>query len=263
MEQLQYNHVYNSDIFTLCDKLADASVDMILTDLPYGMTNCRWDSIIPIDAMWEQFTRIIKDNGAIVLTAVQPFTSMLIASNYEMYRHNWIWDKNRAPNFMNAKREPLRQHEDIIVFSKKAVNYNPIMVASEPHVRGSNSKNNGTVYGKRKQAKKTIAHDKYPKTILKIPTTDNAQKFHPTQKPVKLFKYLIETYTDARAIVFDPCCGSGTTAIACQKSKRNYICGDISAEYVEIARNRTGEQLTFKHDEPAEGKQQLNLFATS
>jgi site-specific DNA-methyltransferase (adenine-specific) len=254
------NTIHHMDIFELCNAMPNESVDMILCDLPYGMTNCRWDTIIPLSDMWNQFNRIAKPNAPIVLTATQPFTSVLVSSNYEMYRHNWIWDKNRAPNFLNANREPLRQHEDVLVFSIEPPNYYPQMVASDGHTRGSNSKNNGEVYGKRRQVRKSTAKTRYPKTILNYPTEDNAQKVHPTQKPVSLFRYLIETYTQEDDLVFDPCIGSGTTFIAARKSNRNCIGGDSSAEYVEVARNRTGLELTFSHDDLGE-LQQLNMFA--
>jgi len=259
--EIKPNTIYNMDLFDLSSRISDQSIDMILCDLPYGMTNCGWDTVIPLGEMWQAFKRIIKPNGAIVLTATQPFTSMLVASNFEMYRHNWVWDKNRAPNFLNCNREPMRQHEDVLVFSQESVNYYPQMVKSETHRRGgSKNRNNGQVYGEREPVNYT-SDEKYPKTILNIPTTDNAQKLHPTQKPVKLFEYLIRTYTRESELVFDPCVGSGTTALACRRSKRNYICGDLSPEYCEVAQNRVGEKLTFEHSEDESGIIQLNLFA--
>ncbi len=258
--KIKPNSIHMADFFDLCNAMEHESADMILCDLPYGLTECRWDTVIPLEPMWASFKRIIKPTGAIVLTATQPFTSVLVSSNYEMYRHNWIWNKNRAPNFLNCNREPMRQHEDVLVFSHKAVNYYPQMVKSESHRRGgSKNQNNGEVYGEREPVS-YVADEKYPKTILNIPTTDNAQKLHPTQKPVKLFEYLIRTYTQEKDLVFDPCVGSGTTALACIRSKRKYICGDSSAEYVRIAQNRTGEKLTFEDEVKSNGAIQFNMF---
>ena len=257
---MKLNTIHCMDIFELCRHIEDCSVDMIFSDLPYGSTNCRWDSIIPVEPMWAEFKRIIKPNGAIVLTATQPFSSVLIASNYQMYRHNWVWDKSRAPNFLNANREPMRVHEDVLVFSVEAPNYYPQMVKSEPHRRGgANHRNNGQVYGERTPTC-TTSDEKYPTSILYFPTEDNAKKVHPTQKPVSLFKYLIKTYTQKGDLVLDPCVGSGTTALAAKRLGRNFICGDSDPDYVDIALNRLGQKLTFRDKVFKSGDVQLTMF---
>lgn len=236
--------VYNVDLFTLCDGLEDQSVDMILCDLPYQATECIWDVMIPLDQMWQTFKRIIKLNGAIALTCSEPFTSVLVSSNYAMYRHSWVWDKGRAPNFLNANREPLRMHEDVRIFSLQAANYYPQMRLGKLHRRGGSKKfNNGEVYGGRIPVT-SLSEEYYPHTILDFPTIDNAAKVHPTQKPVALFRYLIRTYTQPGELVLDPCVGSGTTAIAAREEGRQFICGDSSAEYVEVAKKRLDEPFT-------------------
>lgn len=236
---LESDRIYHLDLFSLCDRLSDESADMILCDLPYGVTKAPWDVVIPLDGMWERFCRIIKPRGAIVLTASQPFTSKLVMSNMEIYRHAWVWNKGRAPNFLNANQEPMKIHEDILVFSRESAMYYPQMRKGVPHVRGGKSKtrDNGTVYGQRTPVH-YVSEEYYPHTILDFPTIDNAKKVHPTEKPVLLFEYLIRTYTREGDLVVDPCVGSGTTAIAARNLRRHYICGDTSAEYIETARRR-------------------------
>ncbi len=231
-------------------KIEDKSIDMILCDLPYGTTACKWDNIIPFEPLWEQYHRVIKDNGAIVLTASQPFTSKLVMSNIKNFKYEWIWNKNTTSGFALAKKQPMRNHENILVFYKNQPTYNPI---KEPRdmteqskkrmkyefnsEKGSNEINNGI------KKVKFIPEDKelcYPKTVQKINNivNNNKQRMHPTQKPVALFEYLIKTYTNEGETVLDNCIGSGTTAIACMNTKRNFIGFELDKTYYDLANKR-------------------------
>ncbi len=229
----------HGDCLELMKDIPDKSVDMILCDLPYGTTNCKWDSIIPFEPLWEQYNRIIKDNGAIVLTATQPFTSALIMSNPKMFKYCWTWDKTTAKGHLVAKYRPMQQTEDIAVFGKNKVNYYPIMIdrpknkiqktyeASRTEIMGGISK------------KKVKVYDKwYPKTLLKFKTE---RGLHPTQKPVALLEYLIKTYTNEGETVLDNCMGSGSTGVACVNTNRNFIGIEIDDKYFEIAKQRISE----------------------
>ena len=238
--------LYLGDCLDVMAGLPDASVDMILADLPYGTTACKWDSVIPFEPMWEQYKRIIKDNGAIVLTASQPFTSVLVCSNLKGFKHEWIWKKNRGSNFGAAKYQPLKEHEAVLVFSKdgETVNYYPIKEprkgAGADRVKYEfNGSNTGKreVYGgftdNRKGHKEEVL--RYPSSIQKHNTQVG---LHPTQKPVALFEYLIRTYTNEGDTVLDNCAGSGTTGIAAFNTKRNAILIEKDEIYFNAARER-------------------------
>jgi len=222
--------------------IPNKSIDMILCDLPYGTTACKWDTIIPFEPLWEQYKRIIKDNGAIVLTASQPFTSALVMSNPDMYKHHWIWIKEKGTGFQVAKYRPMMKTEDIIMFSKKSAKYNPQMVAREkplkyryPTVQSrSNPIANYT-------NKEVISTHKFPENTLIFKTERGS---HPTQKPVALFEYLIKTYTNERDTVLDNCMGSGTTGVACKNLNRNFIGIELDPEYFKIAEKRIKEPKT-------------------
>lgn len=220
-------------------RIPDKSVDMILCDLPYGTTACKWDVVIPFEPLWEQYERIIKDNGAIVLTASQPFTTDLINSNRKIFRYCHVWDKKRSANPMLAKVQPLKVHEDIVIFYKYRPTYNPQMTKGvfrnkKSYYKGGNEdafqyKNNDT----------DRFNDKYyPKSIIEISNASQAGKEHPTQKPVALFEYLIKTYTNEGETVLDNCMGSGTTAIACINTNRNYIGFEKEEKYFKIIQER-------------------------
>lgn len=213
------NSIFNQDCLVGMQNLKDKSVDMILCDLPYGTTQNKWDSIIPLDELWIQYNRIIKDNGAIVLTASQPFTSILISSNINFFKYSWVWEKSLKTNFLNAKKQPLRSHEDIIVFYKNQCTYNP-QGLKEGSINGGNKHTSS--YGKWVKKENNQKFTGYPASVLKIPN-GNHGNIHPTQKPVYLFEYLIRTYTNEGDLVLDNCMGSGTTAIACINTLRNYI----------------------------------------
>src|SRR5690625_1911774 len=219
-------------------RIADGSVDMILADLPYGTTACKWDTVIPFEPLWEQYERVIKPNGAIVLTASQPFTSALVMSNPKMIRYEWIWEKTRPSGSLQANIRPLKEHENICVFYKKQSTYNAQMTRTKRVVEKKRTVNTGGVYGNdevtRKFDNKGLA---YPRSIQRV-SNPNHKSVHPTQKPVALFEYLIRTYTNEGAVVLDNVIGSGTTAVAAINTGRQFIGIEREEEYVNIARER-------------------------
>lgn len=315
---MELNRIYNEDCLEGMKRLPSNSVDMILCDLPYGTTACDWDEVIPFEPLWEQYKRIIKSKGNIVLTTSQPFTSKLIASNFDMFRHEWIWEKDNGTNFLSAKKVPFKVHENVVVFGYKANNkgmfpisraymlrekeksglsakdfkrilgngmashyftdgeqfciptkvnylklqqgtglftkpweelkemydeenkphtYNPQMAKGNPYVSGTGA--NFGVYG---ETKKVVTEnktgDRYPRSVIKF----NSEKgLHPTQKPTKLFEYLIKTYSNENDVVLDNCIGSGTTAIAAMNTNRNYIGFEQDEAYYKIATERIEE----------------------
>jgi len=232
------NEVIQGDCLEVMKGIPDKSIDMILCDLPYGTTACKWDTIIPFEPLWEQYKRIIKDNGAIVLTASQPFTSALVMSNVKMFKYEWIWNKVHAVGFQVAKYRPMQQHENIIVFCKSTPKYNPQMV-ERPSIRTSkvvkNSKVSPLASLDGKERRYTHWH---PKSIIIESGADHSNILHPTQKPVALFEYLIKTYTNEGDLVLDNCAGSGTTGVACKNTNRNYILIEKEPEYIEIINKR-------------------------
>lgn len=259
---LELNKIYQGDCLEVMKQIPDKSVDMILADLPYGTTACKWDTIIPFEPLWEQYKRIIKDNGAIVLTASQPFTSALVMSNIKMFKYEWIWNKNVGANFLNSKFQPLKIHENILVFSNGGITngtilplkYNPQDLV-EINKINKNSKNpkapktfsdNGRMSSKNSclQPNKEYLtkYTNYPKSITNIFKKDNLGK-HPTQKPVALFEYLIKTYTNENDLVLDNVCGSGTTGVACKNLNRNFILIEQDENYCKIASERTGAEI--------------------
>lgn len=234
---------YLGDCLEVMKEIPDGVIDMILCDLPYGTTACSWDSIISFKPLWEQYKRVIKPNGAIVLTASQPFTSALVMSNVEMFKYQWVWHKNNTTGFMQAKTKPLKSHEDVLVFGnfKTAAQYFDGVYNPQ-----SELKDNGNKIYKNKRAKEHITGDRkpgfteksksgYPKDVLKI---DIEKGFHPTQKPVELFEYLIRTYTNEGELVLDNCAGSGTTAIAAENCGRKWVCIEQLEEYANKAVER-------------------------
>lgn len=228
-------------------EIPDKSIDMVLCDLPYGVLNksnksAKWDSQIPFELLWEEYKRIIRDNGAIVLFAQGMFTAKLILSNPKMWKYNLVWKKGgRCSEFLNAKRQPLRNHEDIVVFAKKQTIYNPQMRKCEPHQRNHSrgkliNKGTNRCYGEFKDLPTVVSDEKYPLSVL-----DFQQDFppiHPTQKPIALCEYLIRTYTDEGMVVLDNCMGSGTTCVAAINLNRRYIGFEIETDYFNIAKQR-------------------------
>ena len=226
--------------------IPDKSIDMILCDLPYGTTACKWDTIIPFEPLWEQYKRIIKDNGAIVLTASQPFTSALVMSNPKMFKVAIVWNKKKAGNFVQGNIQPLKIHEDVLIFYSKQPTYNPQKtLLDKPQKVRNGAKNRqdrkeaGGFGGTVIYSDKFEADKKLPTTIVEI-SKDNYGKnvFHPTQKPVALFEYLIKTYTNEGDLVLDNVAGSGTTGVACQNLNRDFILIEKEPEYVEIIKQR-------------------------
>src|SRR5699024_2866970 len=222
------------DCLELMKDILDGSVDMILADLPYGTTQNKWDSVIPLEPLWEQYERVIKDNGAIVLTASQPFTTDLIASNRQLYKYVWYWQKTKPSNHLNAKRQPLRTIEDIVVFYKKQATYNPKMTKREKPIIGKDTGSQKT-YGKTKGGYSKEYTHRYPVNLLRFPRD---KQVHPTQKPVALFEYLIKSYTNEGETVLDNVMGSGTTGVACKNLNRNFIGIELDEEYFKIAQSR-------------------------
>ena len=244
---LELNQIYLGDCLELMRDIPDKSIDMILCDLPYGTTACKWDTVISFEPLWEQYKRIIKDNGAIVLTATQPFASTLVTSNIEWYCYSWYWHKNKPTGFPNANHMPLRDVEEIVVFSKGKPNpaakiktkYYPQGIIENEKVKKRNSKNTTVNNGEKDGSLNGIYFSKfsnYPRQLLKF--NSQSKTTHPTQKPVALFEYLIKTYTDEGETVLDNCIGSGTTAIASINTNRNYIGIELDENYYEIAKNR-------------------------
>lgn len=250
---IELNKIYNEDCLEGMKRIPDGSVDMILCDLPYGTTACKWDTIIPLEQLWEQYKRIIKDNGAIVLTAIEPFASVLRMNDIKKYKHEWIWNKELAGNFIQAKNHPMRVHENVLVFSKSKVKYFPIMTEKlAKNIRPLIvTKQKSGIMGKvsKGEFKSSSGYEQkklYPKTIItynaRSKELNSTKRIHPTQKPVALFEYLIKTYTNKGDIVLDNCMGSGTTAIAAINTKRNFIGFELNKEYFEIAQNRIEER---------------------
>tara|TARA_R110000787_G_scaffold232923_1_gene339970 strand:- start:50 stop:778 length:729 start_codon:yes stop_codon:yes gene_type:complete len=221
-------------------EISDGSVNMIMADLPYGTTACKWDSIIPLELLWKEFKRVTTDNAAMVFTAQQPFTTALAGSNLADFRYEWIWEKPQGTNPMNAKIMPLKSHENILVFYEKKPIYNPQMWYSTPYTGFSSNKSKiGEVYGSAKSKHRDNPEgSRYPKTILKF---KQEKGYHPTQKPIALMEYLIKTYTNEEDVVLDPTMGSGTTGVACVNTNRKFIGIELEKEYFDTAKKRIDE----------------------
>jgi len=243
-------NLYHGDCLEVLPTFPPASVDAIITDLPYGTTACEWDSIIPLDEMWKQVKRVLKPEGVFITTGSQPFTTVLIASNLDWFRYEWIWEKPRITGYLDANRRPMKSHENILVFGRGV--YNPQMLKGEKHKSGAKPKWEGQakVYGKHERIL-TNSDMWYPRSIIKFssdPETtvtrkDRPNKIerHPTQKPVRLFEYLIRTYTNAGETVLDICMGSGTTGVAAIQTGRNFIGIEKEQKYFEIASRRIAQ----------------------
>ena len=234
----------HGDCLIEMDKIEDKSVDMILCDLPYGTTACKWDTVIPFEPLWEQYKRVIKDNGAIVLFGSEPFSSNLRMSNIGMYRYDWIWEKSKAGNFMNVKTQPQKIHEDILVFYKDNSTYNPQMEDSvRISSRNKGKRANANILGTSFDKPEYIDDGKrFPYSIQfysnQSGELNNVHRLHPTQKPVALLEYLIKTYTNEGETVLDNCMGSGSTGVACKNTNRNFIGIELDEDYFNIAKER-------------------------
>ena len=227
--------------------IPDGSVDMVLTDPPYGTTACKWDSVIPFEPMWAQLKRIVKPNGAIVLTASQPFTSALVMSNVAMFKYCWVWDKVRPSGFQIAKYVPMKRHEDVVVFCRVTPNWNPIKEERAKPVKGRVSSISDSSPLKYSDGKTRIYTHKNPQSILTFSKQSDGKYVHPTQKPVALMQYLIRTYTNAGETVLDFTMGSGTTGVACKNLGRSFIGIEMDAAYFAAASARIAN-----HQPPSE-----------
>ena len=226
------------DCLELMKQVPDKSIDLILCDLPYGTTKCKWDVVIPFDKLWAQYNRIIKDNGAIVLFGNEPFSSQLRLSNLKNYKYDWVWDKKRGSNFATVKIRPFNSFENIMVFYKKQPTYNPQMWKSTPYTCKQGYVGVAKQTGLYRDDVITVNNgDRYPLTILSF---SKETGLHPTQKPVALLEYLIKTYTNEGDTVLDNCMGSGSTGVACKNTNREFIGMELDEKYYKIACERLG-----------------------
>jgi site-specific DNA-methyltransferase (adenine-specific) len=242
---MEINKIHLGDCLELMPLIADKTIDMILCDLPYGTTQNKWDTIIPFDKLWEQYERVIKPSGAIVLFGSEPFSSYLRISNIKNFKYDWIWNKILKTGHLNSKIMPMGQHETISVFGYSKINYYPIMKEGSPeHGRGDKRKKgnmDSDNYGKQSVdfIDRTGNTEKYPSSLSLVFQKPHPSKcIHPTEKPVPLFEYLIRTYTNEGETVLDNCIGSGTTAIACKNTNRNFIGMEKGQEYFDLATKR-------------------------
>jgi site-specific DNA-methyltransferase (adenine-specific) len=228
--------IYNEDCLVGMQRIPDQSIDMILCDLPYGTTQNKWDSVIPLAALWEQYKRLIKPQGAVVLTAQVPFSVTLAASNLAWLKYEWIWEKEAGSGFLNAKKYPLKSHENVLVFAERTHTYHPQMTTGTPYVDRRKQRKFSENYGSTNANSQTNSGWRYPKTVLRFRREYPSP--HPTAKPVALFEYLIRTYTNPGEVVLDNAIGSGTTAIAAMNAGRHYIGFEKDQKYFEVARKR-------------------------
>lgn len=241
--------LWQGDCLELMKNISDKSIDAIITDLPYGTTQCKWDSIIPFEPLWEQYNRIIKDNGAIVLFGTEPFSSHLRLSNLKNYKYDWIWDKVKGTGFLNAKKQPMRNHELISVFYKKQCTYNPQKTYGHKMKKSYRSKDLQTeVYGEMKNDYTYESTERYPRSIQVFSTDTQNSSLHPTQKPVALVEYLIKTYTNEGEVILDSCAGSMTTGIAAINTNRKVICIENDEGIFNIGKNRIMECVKNRGD---------------
>jgi len=235
------SNLYNGDCIEVMKEFPDKSVDLILTDLPYGVLNKRteWDKCIPYDEMWGQVSRISKENAPFITTSKQPFTSELILSNLKNFRYCWIWEKSKSTGYLNSKRMPLVAHEEVVVFYKKMPVYNPQMTKGEPYDKGTAIRDT-THYSEQKKAihVKNEEGTRYPRSVIYFKTAEGEGKLHPTQKPLKMYEYFINTYSNEGDVVLDIAMGSGTTGIAAKNTNRNFIGIEQNTEYYNVAQNR-------------------------
>lgn len=254
------NYLWNGDCLELMKDIPDKSMDAIICDLPYGTTANKWDSVIDFELMWNEYNRIIKDNSAIVLFGNEPFSSALRMSNQKIYKYDWKWIKQIPGNHLNAKKQPLRSYEDVMVFYKKQCTYNPILTDKpKSHIRENpidiKVKNNGGIGKVKENVKRnefrTIPLDKnYPLNVLNIDTLAKNKRIHTTQKPLELLEYLVKTYTNENDWVLDNTCGSNTTGIACYDLNRNYIGIEKDIDIYNVAKERVEKNILLRANEP-------------
>ena len=239
LNNIKKYELFNGECIKLMKNIESKSIDLILCDLPYGTTDCSWDDIIPFDLLWEQYNRIIKDNGAIVLFSAQPFTTKLINSNIKNYKYSWYWIKNKCTGFTFAKHQPMRKVEDINVFYKKRPLYIPqgLVELDKPIVKKGKTNNRDSIYKIDKlQKDHVVKYTNYPNNVLFF--NKEHESFHPTQKPIGLLEYIIKTYTKENDLVLDNCMGSGSTGVATGNLNRRFIGIELDKDYFIVAKNR-------------------------
>jgi len=235
---LELDKIYNMDCMEGMKQLDDNSIDMILCDPPYGITQCKWDKPLDLDLLWKQYKRVIK-NGIIIFTACHPYVTDLINSNRRWFKYEWIWYKNLRTGFLNAYKQPIKAHENILVFYNGNCKYNPQKVLRTTKLAGNIKHHSTEHYGDDIFIRKKQSNFIFPHDVLEIDCIHGTdKKYHPSQKPLKLFEYLIKTYSDEGNIILDNCIGSGTTAVACKRLNRHFIGFEINKEYYDISLQR-------------------------
>lgn len=265
------NNVFEGDCLEIMKQLPDKSIDMVLCDLPYGTTQNKWDSVIPLGKLWQQYRRIVKDDGAIVLTSQGMFTAELMVSNPKMFRYKWIWERSKSTNFLNAKKQPLRKHEDVCVFYRRQPVYHPQMIDGEPYDKGIRKNQMSGSYGDFQPVHVHSDGRRYPTDIIYFKTAESEGKvFHPTQKPVELGRYFVRTYTNPGDIVLDNTSGSGSFLVAALLEGRNFIGieknenvalfkkGDIN--YITVTKQRLRDAWNSMSQDVKESLKLLNLL---
>lgn len=265
------NNVYEGDCLEIMKQLPDNSIDMVLCDLPYGTTQNKWDSVIPLDELWKQYRRVVKDNGAIVLTSQGMFTAELMLSNPSMFKYKWVWEKSKSTNFLNAKKQPLRKHEDVCVFYKKQPIYHPQMIEGEPYDKGVRKNQLSGSYGDFLPVHVQSDGKRYPTDIIYFKTAESEGKvYHPTQKPVELGRYFVRTYTEPGAVVLDNTSGSGSFLVAALLEGRNFIGMEKNEDvalfkkenidYIEVTKQRLSHALETMAKAKKETLMNVNLL---
>lgn len=272
MKNLKYiNNVIKADSIKTMKKIADNSIDMVLCDLPYGHTQNKWDSLIPLDELWEQYERIVKEDGAIVLTSSGMFTAELMLSNPKLFKYKLIWIKSKATNFLNAKKQPLRKYEEICVFYRKQPTYNPQMTEAEPYNKGMRKQQLTGSYGDFSSVEVKSSGGRYPNDLLYFKTAESeGETYHPTQKPIELGRYLVRTFTNPGDVVLDNTCGSGSFLVAALLEGRNFIGIDKDDEsnrfkddtisYVNISKERIKKAVQNMDEQDLVNLKKRNLL---
>ena len=266
------NSVIEGDCLEVMKKMPDGCIDMILCDLPYGTTQNKWDSVIPLEELWRQYKRVLKPNGVVVLTSLALFTAQLMLSQPKMYKYRWIWQKSKATNFLNAKKQPLRKFEDVCVFYSKQPTYNPQMIEGEPYDKGVRKNQLSGSYGDFQPAHVRSDGLRYPTDVIYFKTAESeGDVWHPTQKPIELGRYLVRTYTNPGDIVLDNTCGSGSFLVSALLEGRNFIGieknEDVALfkakkiDYIEIAKNRLIKAFSGMDEVSKQSLSLLNLLA--
>ena len=235
-------NLFNGDCLEVMKGIPDGSVDCVITDPPYGTTQCKWDSVIDLELMWKELHRIVKVDGAICIFGAEPFSSYLRISNIKNFKYDFIWEKSKATGFLNSKRQPLRAHEFVSIFYRKQCTYNPQMTDGKAYDKGvRKQQTEGDVYGGFEKVQVKSEGQRYPRSVQYFKTAENEGGWHKSQKPIALMEYLIRTYTNESETVLDFTMGSGTTGVACKNLNRRFIGVELDENYFNIAKERIGE----------------------